>query len=142
MYKKLFALFMILSVAVLFTGCSNSNSYDANTAYPAIDWISGSEAHISFNYGDGKPMDVKLVDVDLDEGWEIVISDDTKTGTLKPEDNNDYKYIEFEKDEVSNCYIVTATPRAKAHIQGEPKVTIKRFTYTVNGMPYTYENNK
>lgn len=141
MYKKLFALFMILSVAVLFTGCSNSNSYDKvprpkiTTDRPDGDY-SGSTAKISFTDDNGDPMDVV---VDTEKGWVITVSVNGKTATITAEENQTKKYLDFDP-KGNGIYTVTADlSKTGSHSLNDVDIDIIKFVYVYNDMTYTYK---
>lgn len=140
MYKKLFALFMILSVAVLFTGCSNSNSYD-KVPRPTVTWdrpdgdFSGRTARISFTDKNDNPMDVI---VDTEKGWEIAVSLNGKTKIITAEENNREEYLTIVGPKNGDYTVSVSSSKAGSHSLNDVDIDIRKFVYIYNGMTYTY----
>lgn len=153
MYKKLFALFMILSVAVLFTGCSNSNSYDKVPRpiprFMAMAGDDGTVARIVFvdENGDNfnEAYDVKVVE---DKKWiiDVYLNGDSKPKSITAEANNAREaekkkvWLDFNKIDC-RTYDVFAVDKSRS-IYETDKIVIRKFAYKVNDTEYTVEPNE
>lgn len=140
MFKKLFALLMVLSVAVLFTGCSNSNSYDKVPRPEVVierpdGDFSGRKAYIAFEDKNHNPMDVV---VDIKKGWEIAVSLNGKTKVITAEENQTEKYLDITL-KTDGVYEVSAvSSKAGSHSLNDVEIEIRKFVYVYNDMTYTY----
>ncbi len=142
MYKKLFALLMVLSVAVLFTGCSNSNSYDKVPRPEVIidrpdGDFSGSTATIRFEDKNGNPMEVFVY---TDEGWEIAVSVNGITKIITAEENKTEKYLSINPDEMGGYTVKADLSKTGSHSLNDSEIEIRKFVYVYNDMTFVYPN--
>ena len=152
MFKKLFALLMVLSVAVLFTGCSNSNSYD-NVPRPIpyfipMDGGDGTFAVIGFKDEKGADIDSNLYKVEIikDRKWkvDVYLNGSTQPISVTAADNENRKkegkvYLDF-KANGDNTYDVSVNDKSHSIYEAD-KIIIEKFAYTIDGMEYEVEPN-
>lgn len=144
MYKKLFALFMILSVAVLFTGCSNSNSFDGVKRVVINDeCISGKDYSATVELRDNE-SNLLNAEVITCRDWKIIVTSKKNPDlsvTFTAADNNTNDYLNIKNVEPGKCEVtLTAKGEAKVglHTYEDVKVDIVEFRYTINGIEYSF----